>query len=91
MSKKGTLEGMVAQLLGENDWEFHTIERKNNLISLYLAAFIIIFVCNLVHTDKFHGNLKPPDNFLKILDNLETNHQLISPPSFKDIENKEGN
>ena len=61
------------------------------MISLYLAAFITIFVCNLVHTDKFHGNLKPPDNFLKILHSLETNHQLISPPSFKDIENKEGN
>ena len=61
------------------------------MISLYLAAFITIFVCNLVHTEKFHGNLKPPDNFLKILHNLETNHQLISPPSFKDIENKEGN
>ena len=61
------------------------------MISLCSAAFITIFVCNLVHTDKFHGNLKPSDNFLKILDNLETNHQLMSSPSFKDIENKEGN
>ena len=34
------------------------IVRKRNLISLRLAAFFTIFVCNLVHTYKFHGYLK---------------------------------
>ena len=32
--------------------------RKGNLISLRSAAFFTIFVCNLVHAYKFHGNLK---------------------------------
>ena len=34
------------------------IARKKNLISLRLAAFFTIFVSNLVHAFKFHGNLK---------------------------------
>ena len=34
------------------------IARKGNLISLRSAAFFTIFVCNLVHAYKFHGNLK---------------------------------
>ena len=34
------------------------IARKENLITVRLAAFFIIFVCNLVHPCKFHGNLK---------------------------------
>ena len=64
------------------------IATKKNLISLRSAAFFTIFVCNLVHTYKFHGYLKTAwlFYFLKKLDNL-----CMSPPSFKDIENKEGN
>ena len=34
------------------------IARKGNLITLRSTAFFIIFVCNLVHAYKFHGNLK---------------------------------
>ena len=34
------------------------IARKENLINVRLGAFFIIFVCNLVHPCKFHGNLK---------------------------------
>ena len=34
------------------------IARKENLINVRLGAFYIIFVCNLVHPCKFHGNLK---------------------------------
>ena len=34
---------------------------------------------------------KPMDNLFKKLDNPEISHQFISPPSFKDTENKEGN
>ena len=33
--------------------------RKENLISIRsAAAFLTIFVCNLVHAYKFHGNLQ---------------------------------
>ena len=35
------------------------IARKENLISIRsAAAFFAIFVCNLVHAYKFHGNLQ---------------------------------
>ena len=34
------------------------IRKKENFINLRSAAFFIIFVCNLVHAYKFHGNLK---------------------------------
>ena len=37
------------------------ITTKKNLIRLRSAAFFTIFVCNLVHTYKFHGYLKPLD------------------------------
>ena len=37
------------------------ITTKKNLIRLRSAAFFSIFVCNLVHTYKFHGYLKPLD------------------------------
>ena len=63
-----------------------------NLISLSLPVSFTILTCNLVLSYKFHGNLKTDRYFfLKKLDNPKINHQFTSPPSFKDIENKEGN
>ena len=53
------------------------IARKRNLISLRSAAFFTIFVCNLVHANKFYGYLRTVDNFFKKLDNPEINHQII--------------
>ena len=34
------------------------MEGKKNLISVRWVAVFNIFVCNLVHAYKFHGNLK---------------------------------
>ena len=34
------------------------IARNENFINVRSATFFIIFVCNLVHAYKFHGNLK---------------------------------
>ena len=34
------------------------IARKKNLISLHSVAFDTIFVCNLVHSHKFHVNFE---------------------------------
>ena len=49
------------------------------------------FVCNLVYAHKFHGSLETAWQFFLKLVNPEINHQLKLPPSFKDIEHKEGN
>ena len=34
------------------------ISRKMNLISLRSVAFVAVFVCNLVHSYKFHNSLE---------------------------------
>ena len=39
------------------------IARKKNLISLRSVAFFTIFVSNLVHAYKFHGNFKTAQQF----------------------------
>ena len=44
------------EIAATNDWP--KIERKKNLISLHCVAFVNIFVCDMVHAYKFHGNLK---------------------------------
>ena len=61
-----------------------------NLISLFSVPFC--FVCNLVQAYNFHVNLGTTWYFFSYkLDNPEISHQLKSPLSFKDIEDKKGN
>ena len=67
------------------------IARKKNLITLCSATFVTILLCTLVQAYKFYVKSRQI-LFWKKLDNPEINHQLlISPPSFKGIENKKGN
>ena len=66
------------------------IARKKNLISVCSAAFIFIFLFNLVYSYKCHDNfINRSINFFKSLTIPGIGHQFILPPSSKDIENKD--
>ena len=54
------------------------------------AAFITIFLFNLVHSYKCHDNfINRSMNFFKSLTIPGIGHQFILPPSSKDIKNKD--
>ena len=59
---------------GELVWP---IARKKNVIIPRLATSVTVWVFNLIHDYKFHGDLKRLDNFFFLkLDDTEINYQL---------------
>ena len=64
---------------------------KKNLIRLWSVALLLFLYAIWSTSINFRVVQKLLDNFFQKLDNSEVNRQFILPPSFKDIENKEGN